>query len=271
MNEKTTPTPSLTIIGSGTCMPLPHRKAPCNLVSTGKAHFLVDSGPGSLQALAAQKIDPTTLSGVFYTHFHGDHIGDLNNIITWLWVRTWANNYAGDTTLLPVFTIYGPAGLVTYVQNLYKYASLASMPPCVQFVEVAPNETITLDNCSVTAFKVPHTAESVGYRFTFANGKTLAISGDTAHNNSVINLIKNVDVAVLECSYDDDFHEKTKHEVHHLSPTTAAQLAQQAGAKTLILTHIYPCADIVDIAGIAQKVFNGKIIVASDGMYATIE
>lgn len=171
------------------------------------------------------------MSGVFYTHFHGDHIGDLNNIITWLSVRTWANNYAGDTTRLPVFTIYGPAGLVTYVQNLYKYASLPSMPPCVQFVEVAPNETITLDNCSVTVFKVPHTAESVGYRFTFANGKTLAISGDTAYNNLVINLIKNVDVAVLECSYDDDFHQKTKHEVHHLSPTTAAQLAQQAGAK----------------------------------------
>lgn len=56
MNEKTIPRPSITIIGSGTCMPLPNRKAPCNFVSTGKAQFLVDSGPGSLQALAAQKL-----------------------------------------------------------------------------------------------------------------------------------------------------------------------------------------------------------------------
>jgi ribonuclease BN (tRNA processing enzyme) len=49
--------------------------------------------------------------------------------------------------------------------------------------------------------------------------------------------------AVLECSYSDEFWEKTKTKINHLSPTSAGQQAALGNVKTLVLTHIYPSAD----------------------------
>jgi ribonuclease BN (tRNA processing enzyme) len=261
-----TASPTLTIIGSGTCMPLPHRKAPGNLVSDGNTHFLVDSGPGTLQSLAAQGFDTQKLCGVFYTHFHSDHIGDLVNIITWLWVRACVKKHNDTPDQLNTFTIHGPIGLIEYVKNLTRYAFIPPLLPFVKLVEIIPGQELSIGSINATTYKVPHTAESIGYRFAFSNGKTLAISGDTAYGNEVVDLISNVDVAVLECSYDDEYYEKTKHEVNHLSPTTAAHLATQAQAKTLVLTHLYPSADAIDIAAIAQKSFDGAVVTARDGM-----
>lgn len=202
----------------------------------------------------------------FYTHFHFDHIGDLATIIPWLHVRAWATAHGSVNDTPSQFTIYGPQGIKAYIQSLYQHTFLPPLPNFVQVVELALDRSVNIDNFCVLAHKIPHTKESVGYRFTFANGKTLAVSGDTAHDDAVIDLIKNADVAVLECSYDDALFEKTKDEVRHLSPTTAASLAQRAKAKTLILTHIYPYADAINIEQIARQFFSGTVIVAYDGL-----
>lgn len=76
----------LTILGSGSCLPMPHRRSPANLLHTNGKYFLIDSGVGTLHALVQQGVQPPQLSGAFYSHFHLDHIGELVNIITWFQV-----------------------------------------------------------------------------------------------------------------------------------------------------------------------------------------
>lgn len=66
MNE---PAPSFTIIGSGTCMPSVKRRAPGNLLQVNGRGYLIDTGPGILQACAADGFDTKDLAGVFLYSF----------------------------------------------------------------------------------------------------------------------------------------------------------------------------------------------------------
>ncbi len=164
--QQTAYSAQLTILGSGTCMPQPHRKAPGNLVSAGNTHVFVDAGPGILQA-ATKHVDVTTLHGAFYTHFHFDHIGDLPDILTWLHVNQWSHDLGEDIAAPSPFTIYGPVGIENHVKTFLNLAFAgATVTKCVKFVELAPGQTIEVGDFKVTVHKVPHTKESVGCRST---------------------------------------------------------------------------------------------------------
>ena len=83
----------LTIIGSGACLPMPHRRHPGNLLRVNDQRFLVDSGPGTIHSLAMLGVQPDQLSGAFYTHFHHDHVGDLASIIGWFQAVIWHDHF----------------------------------------------------------------------------------------------------------------------------------------------------------------------------------
>jgi ribonuclease BN (tRNA processing enzyme) len=51
----------------------------------------------------------------------------------------------------------------------------------------------------------------------------------------------------------------------HLTPRQAGALAARAQAKTLVLTHLYPPVEAVDIRTEAAASYGGRIIVARDG------
>lgn len=157
-------------------------------------------------------------------------------------------------------------GIENYIKASLAITPGRDFPDHFKIIEVVPGQRLHLDAFQVEIHKTKHTPESVGYRFNFDDNTSLAISGDTGYDSSVVELIKGADVAVLECSYDDDVYEKTKSVVNHLGPTTAGKLAAAGEIKTLVLTHLYPSADAIDVAAVARQVFNGEVITAQDGM-----
>ena len=93
---------TITLLGTGSPLPDPHRAGPATLVSTALGeHFLVDTGRGVLMRLAAAGVGIDRISAVLLTHLHSDHITDLNDVITTRWVLTF------EPTPL---TIVGPPG-----------------------------------------------------------------------------------------------------------------------------------------------------------------
>jgi ribonuclease BN (tRNA processing enzyme) len=67
----------VTILGSGTAIPVPDRFPAGVLVREGDAVVLVDLGPGVLRRAAEAGVGPEHVSAVVFTHYHTDHCADL--------------------------------------------------------------------------------------------------------------------------------------------------------------------------------------------------
>jgi len=95
-------------------------------------------------------------------------------------------------------------------------------------------------------------------------GKSLLYSGDTGPCQSLTELGREVDLAVMECSFPDPTSLKDE----HLNPTLAGSLAVKMKAKKLILTHLYPECDGREEEMLieAKRRFTGQVLIAEDGM-----
>ena len=71
----------LKILGSGTCMISLKRSSPANYLKIGEKQILVDCGPGTLTQLEKAGVPYKDIDMVFITHYHIDHISDLDALI----------------------------------------------------------------------------------------------------------------------------------------------------------------------------------------------
>src|SRR6185295_15565355 len=101
---------ALRVILCGTSSPLPDpkRAKACTVVVAGDKAYVVDTGPESWEQLARMQFPGARIAGVFITHFHSDHIGDLGEFRMQTMV-------AGRDRMLPV---YGPHGIKDLVSRL---------------------------------------------------------------------------------------------------------------------------------------------------------
>ncbi|MEK7266323.1 MAG: MBL fold metallo-hydrolase, partial [Pseudomonadota bacterium] len=100
----------LNVFFCGTGSPLPSKKRAqtCTAVFAGGRFFLVDSGTGSWENVQAAGIPADRLDGIFLTHFHSDHIGDIGEADLGSWV----------TGRPAPLMIYGPSGVDRVVNGL---------------------------------------------------------------------------------------------------------------------------------------------------------
>ena len=71
---------------------------------------------------------------------------------------------------------------------------------------------------------------------TVVAGKKFVLIADTMPCNEAVHLAENADLLVCESTFDNALEEKA-HKFKHMTAEQAGSLAQQAGAKRLILTH----------------------------------
>ncbi|MBW1758819.1 MAG: ribonuclease Z, partial [Deltaproteobacteria bacterium] len=68
---------SVTILGSGTCVPSLERSSCSVLVEIGNSKILFDSGPGTMRRLLEAGTTIFDVSVICYSHFHPDHTSEL--------------------------------------------------------------------------------------------------------------------------------------------------------------------------------------------------
>jgi ribonuclease BN (tRNA processing enzyme) len=140
------------------------------------------------------------------------------------------------------------------------------IPPC-EFIPLGSDPFDLPRGGTLTHFPLDHPGGSVGYRLDWPD-RSLAYVTDTiaAQSAPYIQKIRGVDVLVHECYFTDNQTEQA-HLTGHSCLTQVCQVAKEASAGMLLLTHINPLADAshpLDL-DLAKRIFP-NVLVAADGM-----
>jgi ribonuclease BN (tRNA processing enzyme)/UTP-glucose-1-phosphate uridylyltransferase len=247
------------VLGSGTAIPHVGRFGPGYALRIYDGYLLFDPSAGTVSRAVQYGIDLRNISHVFFTHLHPDHTGDLVPILFAL------KNTDIDSEISLQFV--GPYGFKDYYNELKKvYGQWIEVhPQKAQILEISKNH-IGDKEWSIQWEKLTHTENSIGYRVTHkGTGKVWAYSGDTDYCEGILSLVHNADVAVLECSFPDQFKE-----AGHLTPSLAGQIAREGNIRHLVLSHFYPKCDGEDIVAQCRRVYSGQITLARDYLRITI-
>jgi ribonuclease Z len=260
----------LRVLLCGTASPLPHvsRAKACAAVFAAGKFWVVDTGPGSWNKLALLRVDPARIGGVLLTHFHSDHIGDLGELN----LNTWVAGRPG------ALEVYGPPGVERVVAGFQEAYALDTgyrvlhhgadfLPPERAIMEAhaipGPADSgesalvLDRDGLRITAFPVHHdpVKPAYGYRFDY-KGRSVVVSGDTAKSESLVAAARGADVLLHEAQANHLVAmigeagkaggrprvAKIMGDIpsYHTSPVEAAEEANAAGVKLLVLYHLTP-------------------------------
>lgn len=245
---------NVTILGAGTGVPLKDRHAPGLVVQGGTTQVLLDSGSGTAYQLAKAGFKYYDFDHLFYSHYtHPDHINDLAELI-------FANAYF-DPPRKRELNVYGPSGMTGFLERLViLYPVLGKVGYAIKTHELEQTQ-IRVGDLFIASRPLSHLhSAAVGYRVEY-QGKSVIYSGDTDYCGELIELSRDGDVLVVECSFPNG------HKVQgHLIPEEIGRVARQAGVKKVILTHLYPLCDQFDVVDQVRKTFSGEVVRAKDLM-----
>ncbi len=114
---------SVTILGSGTCVPSLKRSSCSVLMRTDDNTLLFDSGAGTMRRLLEAGVEIFDVSFIFYSHFHPDHTGELVPFL-------FSNKYPdGNRRKIPLTLVAG-RGFAEFYGNLKNvYGSWMELAP----------------------------------------------------------------------------------------------------------------------------------------------
>ena len=247
---------SVTILGSGTCVPSLKRSACSVLIKIMNDALLLDSGVGTMRRLLEANTEIFDISFVFYSHFHPDHTAELVPFL-------FSNKYPDGTRRQIPITFVAGKGFCTFYDKLKAaYGHWIELGPGLVNIVELDNTNYDIrrfDHFKVESIPVVHNEESVAFKITSRGGKSVVYSGDTDYSDNLVSIAQNTDLLICESAFPDSLKEKG-----HLTPSLAGKIASSAQAKQLVLTHFYPECDDVDIEKECRKTYSGPLIMAED-------
>lgn len=270
----------ITLLGTGSPLPDPHRAGPATLVQVGGLNLVFDCGRGVLMRLAAAGVpSPALLHAQYLTHLHSDHVADLNDVVTTRWITSFA------PSPLPLI---GPPGtqrlaeltLAMLAEDIAwrrEHHGDLDWDPEVDVTEVldgpAGNDVLAGAGVTVTAAPTDHrpVAPTAGYRIDH-DGHSVVIAGDTVPCEGLDRLVDGADVYVQTVIREDLIEAIPLPRLqdvtdYHSTVRQAAETASRGGVGTLVLTHMVPAPAPGDESGwvdIAAEHFAGTVLAPDD-------
>ena len=286
---------TVTLLGTGGTQPLPERALAALAVSVGGGTVLLDCGEGTQTALRRWGVSAYRLHTVLLTHYHGDHILGLPDLLQTL-------SSLGRTAPL---TVVGPAGLEAVAAPM---AALAGPLPFAVHWRQAGQEPFAAGPLTVTPFPLEHRVPCCGYALTLPRagrfdpgraraagipvalwsrlqagqtvegftpdqvlgpprrGLKVVYATDTRPCPAVTEAAREADLLCMDATYADDADlDKAKLYGHATCRETGA-LAAEAGVRRLWLTHYSAAvADLAPGLAAAQRAYPDAVA-GTDGM-----
>ena len=252
--------------GTGGPLASSGRAQPCTAVQAGGSLYLVDNGVGGWNTLRGMRAPVTNLKAIFITHLHSDHIAGVGEAAE----QSWINGRVEPLTVI------GPDGvenladgfnLVYERDRVFRKAHheqghikfpLDAAEIRSKVVEISDRDGTVLalkdGALTITAIRVAHDpiSPAFGYRFDYKD-RSVVISGDTIAWPSLGVAAKGADVLIHEAQSNAMQMAASRRTsrinprgaailadtvTYHTEPREAAELAQSAGVRMLVLSHL---------------------------------
>ncbi len=248
----------LVVLGSGTSVPHTSRAAAAYWLETESGNLLLDISADAPHRMAEEQLDWANLDAIWISHFHLDHLGGLAPFL--FGTRSAPQTQERRKRL----GIYGAAGfkrILAAIDQANDYR-LLNQPFPVELIEIEPGSDFEiLPALSAETFSTPHTKESLAIRLKDKSGTVLVYTSDTGYSDGLTEFAKGASLLLMECSFHKHKPVKT-----HLELSDAMQLARNCQPQNLVLSHLYPEWDGIDLAAEAKKLWPGETIEAFDGL-----
>jgi ribonuclease BN (tRNA processing enzyme) len=251
----------LVVLGSGTSVFHPQCASPAFWLETDAGSLLLDCSADAPHRMAEENLDWANLDAIWISHLHLDHCAGL---APFLFGMKHAPQTQSRTKQLQIFSCAGVKKLTQAFDEALDYKLLKLQFP-VEFTEIAADDAgqsiEILPNLHGTFLRTPHRRESLAIRLSDQSGTTLVYTSDTGFAEEIVEFARAVDLLILECSF---FQQKPVQT--HLELKDAMRIAQTAKPRRLLLTHLYPEWDRIDLETEAKKFWAGETIAARDGL-----
>lgn len=217
--------------------------------------LIFDLGSGAVRGILTSGLDPLAVDRIFFTHFHPDHTVDVVPLL-------FAMEHGVEEPRTRPLHIVGPEPFLTFWESLRNVWGQWMFAEHTDVTELSQDDAkpLELPGCRLSWAPAQHRPESVAYRLDAEDG-AFVYTGDTEYSQSVVELARDADTLLIECSFPD-----LARVPGHLTPSDVARIASEAGVKRVVLTHVYPAADKIDLVSEVGRGFDGAVIVAEDGL-----
>ncbi|MDD3743320.1 MAG: ribonuclease Z [Lentimicrobiaceae bacterium] len=301
---------SVTVLGSSAAIATPGRGLSSQVLRYGPELFLIDCGEGTQFQLRRFKISVGHINRVFISHLHGDHFFGLIGLLsTWHLLRRVkaVDIYAppaledilkmqfeasGTVPNYPIIfhpvTAESPRLILDHPQMEVFSLPLTHRVPTTGFLFREKPLPRRINPESIDFYNVPyHSIEALrhGKDYTDATGRVIpnaeltlpspasrsyAYCSDTAYNESLVPLIAGSTLLYHEATF---MHDRIKSAIEkgHSTSIQAADIAEKAGVKQLLLGHFSArYDDLHPLLNEARGVFE-RTMLAEDGTTYPIE
>jgi len=253
----------LTIIGSGTAIAKKERRGPSFLLETDSQKLLFDCGWGCLSGLLETGIEAGDIDQIFISHSHADHLGQLIPLLHSIFNT---GVYFPQKSRKKDLIIHGYKGFTNDYEQLRKIMFPERVEPYKIEIIEHTNDQNKFNDVLVKSTEVTHVPQyfpSVAYRIE-NEGKSFTYSGDCGQNSNLINLAKDSDLLLVDCSVPITGFEKFGSFANHLSPLEVGKIGKECNVKHLVLFHLYDQDTGEEIKNEIGKNYSGDLIIPSD-------
>jgi ribonuclease BN (tRNA processing enzyme) len=280
---------TVTLLGTGTPAPSLTRQSSGYLIEVGDDVIVWDHGPGAHQRLIESGHRSIEVTHAFFTHLHYDHCMDYGRLVLQRW-----DQGAGRIEDLQV---YGPTPIARMTDQLFgadgiyapdirartehrssldvfeaRGGTLPRKRPAPRVTEIHAGSTVEGRGWKVTAENAQHAQpylECLALRLDTNEG-SLCYTGDTGLSDRVVEFAKGCDMLIVMNHYYSGTEPSAAYRAATGNHRDNALMAQRAGTKVLVLTHLLDQIDRPtireQIVHEIRQVFDGRVVWGEDLM-----